>query len=120
MTAMEIINYAEINETDENRVAEIKCSILENGWKGAPILVSEMYSMLITGSHRLAALKSIYDNDWDFDLDSLGDVAESVDDILATWCEENNCAINDIPFDCLSQVFDGTWVAEYKDEIIEW
>lgn len=120
MTALEIISYNPINETDHTHVAELKASIMENGWQGAPILVCEAHNMLITGSHRLAALKGIYDNEWDFDLDSLGDVAEPVDDILESWCEENDCTIDDIPVDCLSQVFAGTRVEGYKDEIIEW
>lgn len=120
MTAMDIISYRPINETDAEHVEEIKRSIMENGWQGAPILVSETYGMLITGSHRLAALKDICDTDWDFDMDSLGDVAEPVDDIIAAWCEENDCTIGDLPYDWLSQVFEGTWVEEYKDEIIEW
>lgn len=120
MKARDIVNYIPINETDSARVAEIKRSIMEDGWKGAPILVCEAHTMLITGSHRLAALKDIYDNEWDFDLDSLGDVAEPVDDIIDAWCEENDCTIADIPVDYLSAVFAGTWVEEYKDEIIEW
>lgn len=120
MTSIEIINYNPINETESNHVAELKASIMENGWQGAPILVCMAHNMLITGSHRLAALKDIYDNELDFDLDSLGDVAESVDEILDAWCEENGCIIDDIPVDCLSLVFAGTWVEEYKDDIIEW
>lgn len=73
---------------------------------------------MITGSHRLAALKSL-DDDM-FDLDSLGDVAEPVDDIINAWCEANNTTIDDIRFDCLADVFSGTWVERYKDEIVEW
>lgn len=120
MTAMDIINYNAINDTVAARVAEIKSSIMANGWQGAPILVCEAHNMLITGSHRLAALKDIYDNEWGFDLDSLGDVAESVDDIIDAWCEKNDCTVDDIPADNLSAIFTGTWVEEYKDEIAEW
>lgn len=120
MTAIEIINYTPINEAESTHVAEIKASIMDSGWQGAPILVCETHNMLITGSHRLAALKDIYDNEWDFDLGSLGDVAEPVDDILTVWCEENDCTIDEIRFDCLSTVFAGTWVERYKDSIAEW
>lgn len=120
MTALEIIWYNPINETDAGHVDNIKKSIMRDGWQGAPILVCEAHGRLITGSHRLAALKSIYDNELDFDLDSLGDVAQSVDDILDTWCIDNDCTIDALPYDCLSQVFVGTWVEEYKDEIVEW
>lgn len=118
MTANEILYYSEINATNPDHVAEIAESIRENGWRGAPILVVECQGMLITGSHRLAALKAL-NNEW-FDLDSLGDVAEPVDDLVNAWCEENNACIDDIPFDCLSDVFFGTWVEQYKDEIVEW
>lgn len=120
MKATEIMHYSEINETMADHLAEIKESIKTNGWQGAPILVCESLGCLITGSHRLAAIKAIADEDWDFDLDSLGDVAEPVDDIINAWCEENDCTISDIPYDCLSQVFAGTWVEDYKDEIVEW
>ena len=120
MKATDIMSYSQINETDKTYVDEIKASILANSWQGSPILVCESQGRLITGSHRLAALKDIYDNEWDFDLDSLGDVAEPVDDILDAWCEENDCTIDDIPYDCLSQVFAGTWVEQYADNIIEW
>lgn len=120
MKAIEIMSYHKINEVDPSRVNEIKRSILENGWQGAPILICESHGMMITGSHRLAALKDIYNNEWDFDLDSLGDVAEPVDDLLDAWCEENDCTISDIPYDCLSQIFAGTWVEQYADNIIEW
>lgn len=120
MKATEILNYITINKTDAPRVAEIKASILANGWQGAPILVSAAQNRLITGSHRLVALKSIYDDEWDFDLDSLGDVAEDVDDILDAWCSENSASIDEIPYNNLSAVFSGTWVESYKDEIAEW
>lgn len=120
MKATEIINYITINETNAQRVAEIKASIMANGWQGAPILVSAAHNCLITGSHRLAALKDIYDDELDFDLDSLGDVAEDVDDILDAWCAENDASIDEILLNNLSSVFAGTWVESYKDEIVEW
>lgn len=120
MKAMDILNFCPINETDGAHVAEIKKSIMANGWNGAPILVHEGCGMLITGSHRLAAIKDIYDNEWDFDLDAIGDVAESVDDIIENYCAENDCTIDEIPFDSLSLVFSKTWVEQYADEIVEW
>lgn len=118
MKASDIIYYSEINDTNPEHVKNIADSIRCNGWQGAPILVAESFGMLITGSHRLAALKAL-DAEW-FDLDSLGDVAEPVDDIINAWCEENNACIDDIQFDRLSDVFSGTWVEQYKDEIVEW
>lgn len=115
MKASEIMCYEPINDTDSDKVTEIAKSISENGWKGAPILVSASLGMLITGSHRLAALKEI-----DVDADDLGDIAEDVDDIINAWCEENDACIDDIDFSNLSSVFAGTWVEQFKDEITEW
>ena len=120
MTALEIINYISINETDPERVAELKASILANGWQGAPVLVSQAHAQLITGSHRLAALRDIYDHEWDVDLDSLGDVAEDVDELLEAWCEDNSCTIDDIDYGNLGAVFAGTWVEQYADTMLEW
>lgn len=118
MKATDILYYSQINDTDINRVAEIVESIRNNGWVGAPILVFEAAGMLITGSHRLTALNTLYDEG--FDIDDLGDVAEPVDDIINAWCEENDTCIDDIRFDCLSDIFTGTWIEQYKDEIVEW
>lgn len=120
MKANEIFFFAPVNEVDEKKVRDLVESIKANGWTGAPILVSVAHGTLITGSHRLAALRTLdADMDWDGDLDDLGDIAEDVDDIIDAWCEENDNTIDDIQFDNLSSVFAGTWVEEYKDEIEE-
>lgn len=116
MTYTDIRAYAPINDTDAAHVREIADSIKANGWVGAPILVHDVAGMLITGSHRLAAIKLLSDEDWDFDPDELGDIAEDVGDIIDEYCEENG----DIPFDMLSLVFSGTWVEEYADQLVEW
>ena len=47
-------------------------------------------------------------------------MAEPVDDIINAWCEENDCTIDEIAYDNLGQIFAGTWVEQYKDEIAEW
>lgn len=119
MTAYDIIYYAPINKTNKDKVRVIADSILENGWNGMPILVDEAHGMLITGSHRLAALKLLNDETED-DLDNLGDIAEDVSDIIDAWCEENDAVIDDIDFSNLSAVFSGTWVEEYASELEEW
>lgn len=111
--------YAPINRTDPDKVREIAESIKANGWVGAPILITE--GNLITGSHRLAALKLLEEEDWDFNADDLGDIAESVDDIVRDWCKANDRYVDEqFPFDSLQQVFGGTWVEEYADELKEW
>lgn len=77
MQASEIMMFEAINPVDQTHVDEIAESIRENGWIGAPILVIASHGMLVTGSHRLAALRQI-DEAWDddewFDLDTLGDI----------------------------------------------
>ena len=81
----EISCYATVNATDGAKVAELAESMKENGWKGAPILVCNMG--LVTGSHRLAALKAI-DSDAEYDGEVLyEDVAEDVTDEINDYCE---------------------------------
>lgn len=117
----EIAGYAKVNGTDPEKVAGIAGSIKENGWNGSPILVCNLG--LVTGSHRLAALASIAaESDG---ADGLGailasDVAEDVTDEINEYCERKGCGFDEVPFDCLSEVFEGTWVEEYKDQIDEW
>lgn len=118
MNAYEVINLIPVNDVDNTRVKALAESIKENGWQGAPMLYSEAHGMLITGSHRRAALEMLEQDD-DVDLYELGEVAENVDDIIDAWCEENDATIDDVPFDNLSELFAGTWVEQYKDEIEE-
>ena len=62
----EMIGYGElINKVDEDKVQQLIESIINEGWKGAPILHHQSIG-LITGSHRTAALRRIsdmYEND---------------------------------------------------------
>ena len=112
----EISCYATVNATDGAKVAELAESMKENGWKGAPILVCNMG--LVTGSHRLAALKAI-DSDAEYDGEVLyEDVAEDVTDEINDYCEREGIGFEEIQFDNLRDVFAGTWVEEYKDETL--
>lgn len=114
----EISSYAAVNGTDAAKVAELAESIKADGWKGAPILVCSMG--LVTGSHRLAALKAI-DAEADYDGDVFSaDVAEDVTDEVNAYCEREGVGFDEIRFDSLGDVFAGTWVEAYKDEIVEW
>lgn len=116
MTYNEIKYFAAVNDVDSNRVHSIADSIRENGFVGAPILVCAASGLLITGSHRLAALTELSETE---DVDDL-EVAEDVQDIVDTWCEANEASIDDIDFSSLCNVFAGTWVEQYKEEIVEW
>ena len=118
MNAYDIINLYPVNDVDRNKVDSLKKSIREMGWEGAPILVSEAHGMLITGSHRQQALIELADEG--LDIESLGDIAENVDELIDVWCEENDSTFNIIRFDRLSDLFGGTWVEKYKDCIEEW
>lgn len=113
MTYEEISRFAPINDVDTDKVAELAASIEANGWQGMPILVAAASGMLITGSHRFAALATLDDAD---DME----VAEDVQDIIDAYCEENDVTIDELPYDNLSAIFRGTWVEEYKDELEEW
>lgn len=120
MKYSEIENYVKVNETCPAHVDEIKESILKNGWTGMPILVSEVYGRLITGSHRLTAIQSICDDDWDYVPDNLGDIAECVDDIIDDFSTQHDVTFDELPFDDLRLLFAGTWVEKFKDELKEW
>ncbi len=126
MTARELLRIVSdgINMIDAQKVEDIKKSILTNGWQGAPILMHERLGLLITGSHRLAALKSIDEDivwdDLEFDLDALDGVAEAVDDIVDEWMEETGDTMEFFPYDALALVFEGTHIERYKNELPEW
>lgn len=114
-TYFDISSLPLVNDVDENKVSEIKKSILKNGWKGAPILYTNMG--LVTGSHRLAALREIEETEDDDDVLFEG-VAEDVTDIVNDYCEKNDMTWDELDFSYLREIFAGTWVEEY--EIREW
>ncbi len=119
MTFEEISSFCTINPVDSNKVNEIAASIKKNGWVGCPILVYN--DALLTGSHRLAALKQLADADFDdvWDMDVAEDVTDIVDANMAAHAEEyGECP--DIDYGDIGWLLQGSWVEEYKDEIIEW
>lgn len=110
----EIKSLPMVNEVDQNKVEEIKESILKDGWKGAPILYTNLG--LVTGSHRLAALQKIEEDD-----DVLfEDIAEDVTDIINSYCEEHDTYWDELDFSNLREIFSGTWVEQYQNELNEW
>lgn len=114
-TYFDISSLPTINEVNHDKVSEIKKSILKNGWKGAPILYTNMG--LVTGSHRLAALQEIEESGEDDDV-LFENVAEDVTDIVNDYCEKNDMTWDELDFSYLREIFAGTWVEEY--EIREW
>nr|DAE78021.1 MAG TPA: hypothetical protein [Caudoviricetes sp.] len=116
-TYFDISSLPTVNEVDQNKVSEIKKSILENGWLGAPILYTNMG--LVTGSHRLAALQEIEESGEDDDV-LFKDVAEDVTDIINDYCSSHDTYWDELDFSSLRDIFSGTWVEEYADSIDEW
>lgn len=116
-TYFEISSLPTVNDVNHDKVEALKKSILSNGWKGAPILYTNMG--LVTGSHRLAALQEIEETGEDDDV-LFEDIAEDVTDIINSYCEERDIYWDELDFGNLGEIFAGTWVKEYKDEIREW
>lgn len=114
-TYFDISSLPLVNDVDEKKVSEIKKSILENGWLGAPILYTNMG--LVTGSHRLAALREIEETEDDDDV-LFENIAEDVTDIINDYCDKNDMTWDELDFSYLREIFAGTWVEEY--EIREW
>ena len=125
MTYNQIRGYSKINETDENKVNELVKSMLENGWQGCPILVYG--NELLTGSHRLEALRKIEDMLNNDEIESAAvldeDIAEDVTEIIernmAAFEEENGWA-QDVRLNDIGWMLKDSWVEEYKNEIDEW
>ena len=120
MTGYDIINLACINETDEGKVRALADSMVANGWQGCPILVYA--DSLLTGSHRLAALKLIrdeYEDDSILGEDVAEDVTGIVEENIAAYEEKHGWA-PDIDYGNIGWLLKDSWVEEYKDEIAEW
>lgn len=125
MTYEEIRCYTPINEVDNEKVTEIANSIKKNGWVGCPILVFN--DSLLTGSHRLAALKKLYE-ELDFDeLEEMNfynmEVAEDVSDIVDENYDEAVEELGycpEIDYRNIGWLLKNSWVEDYKDEINEW
>lgn len=118
MTTAELNYHELINEVDDEKVEALMSSIRENGFVGCPILVYG--DILLTGSHRLEALRRLAAEDSSFEDEEVAeDVSGIVDEALAAFEEENGYSA-EIEFDNLGWIFTGTWVENYKSEIAEW
>lgn len=112
MTGLDILDFAPVNGTDEDKAKEIAESIKKNGWQGAPILTYG--NCLITGSHRLRAIQLLFEEDYDISFECANDVT----DILEEKGFEDK--IFDYTDGGLRYIFEGTWVEDYADGIEEW
>lgn len=114
----EIAQYSLINDVNEDKVNEIAESIKVNGFVGCPILVAS--EQLITGSHRLAALKLLDMQGYDLsNMYVAEDVTDLVNDAFEKFNEKNEY-YPDLDLSDIGWMFNGTWVEEYKDQIEEW
>lgn len=117
----EVLNqYHTINETDADKVRELAGSIAANGWVGCPILIYN--GDLLTGSHRLEALRLIdreYDNDDVLNVDVAEDVTDIINANIAAREDADGWA-PDIDYSNIGWLLKGSWVEQYKSEIEEW
>ena len=120
MTGREVIRMALINEVDDAKVDQLAADMIANGWHGCPILIYA--DELLTGSHRVAALRKINEIDEDsaiLDEDVADDVTEIVDENYNQRAEEDGWA-PDIDKSDIGWLLKDSWVEQYKDEIEEW
>lgn len=108
-----------INNVEEELVWDLIDSMLEEGWKGCPILIHD--GGLLTGSHRLTALENIAVTNPDTDV--LKEyVALDVTDIVKRRIAElsTDSFEYDFSYNDLGILFEGTEIEKYKNEIKEW
>lgn len=118
MRYVDIAYMSPINQTDPAHVAELKESMMEKGFVGCPILV--LGDTLLTGSHRLEALRQLaQEDDRVFSWDVAEDVTDIVNQAYERRIEEEGDA-PDLDYSNIGWLLKGTWVEQYKDEIIEW
>ena len=108
-----------INNVDDELVLDLINSIMERGWQGCPILIYN--GELLTGSHRLIALKNIAvlnPNEKVLQEYVAFDVTDIVNRrILELSDDEFEYGID---YSDLGLLFEGTEIEKYKDEIKEW
>lgn len=118
MRYSQIYYYNLINEVEEDKVTALAENMRSNGYVGCPILVCN--DQLLTGSHRLAALRKLEEEGVDvYDWEVAEDVTDIVEDALSRFEEENGWQ-KDVDCSEIGWLLEGSWVEEYKDEIAEW
>jgi hypothetical protein len=115
-----------LNETDETKVKEIAESIYENGWLGCPILIID--GALITGSHRLEALRMLEEEGNEYEGYVAADISEEIYENMIDKREANgddgeefgaHYYLGQYGYDNLAWLLKGTWAEEFKEEL-EW
>jgi len=104
MLLSEIANLEPINKTDPLKVLAIADSLKDGTFSAPDLLYSGSHMRAITGSHRVEAAKYLTERGYgDLEMDAL-----DVDEYIDNYCEENECTIDDIPYNNLSAIFMGT------------
>lgn len=116
--------FAPPNKTNPAKVESLVQSMLDKGWQGAPILTINL-GVLLTGAHRLQALKKINRMWWDGELEDMPivltqDVAEDVTDIISDYYANTEDTLDTFQYDNLREYFAGTWVEQYAENHKEW
>lgn len=117
MTYRQIKSFSLINDIEIDKLEKISNSIKDNGFIGCPILI--VNDQLLTGSHRLAALRLLDESRMYIDdMQVAEDVTDLVNKAFKVFYEENEY-YPDLDFSNIGWMFKGTWVEEYKNEIEE-
>lgn len=118
MTYRQIKSYNLINDVNADKVNQLAESIRQNGFTGCPILVYG--EQLLTGSHRLAALKALEEDGEDVDdMEAAEDVTDIIEGNIQRLEEEQGWT-PDLDYGNIGWMLKGSWVEEYKNEITEW
>lgn len=100
MKIEDIMTYSTIDKADSSKVDELKSLIHENSLEGQIIIVSELIGTVIYGVNLFTALRKIYLQEFDFDLESLAGIEiMDADDVINKYCEENNCTFLETDFE---------------------
>ena len=115
MKAIRILGFEPVNPAwDIGKVESLIENIKNNGWQGCPILTYG--NILITGSHRQAALRQLFAEGENIDYDCAEDVTDIINQILS-----GGVAVEEIyeNLDSLRTIFEGAWVEKFKNQL-EW
>jgi hypothetical protein len=124
MEISEIAKLRQINEVDVDKALSIANSIKDGTFKAPSLLFYAPINAAVTGSHRIEAAKILVgiDEDYGYDLGyseiemDVIDVTEYIDN----YCEEEDCTFDQIPFDSLRDIFEGTDIEDDVKENEEW
>ncbi|MDU6347593.1 MAG: ParB N-terminal domain-containing protein [Clostridium sp.] len=117
LTLSEILTIDMINAVDEEKVNDLMESIRVKGYVGAPLFVHAGINQLVTGSHRLEALKRLAEENEDlYDTEVAIDVSEMVDEALT----RDGRTYAEIDYSDIGWMFEGTELEQFESETEEW